>query len=309
MAGGLAGAGSRSFRPDLDLSALRRRHRISKPSDTESFRKTFGQRPAAYVRKWRAELGDRLLKTTGLTISEVASLVGFGVTGSFRQACKRDLGRAPSELREPRSAAGPLRAKKSRARQHDQRARRFLFLGLGTGEAAEVRQSLKAMAAKHKQCQADSVEAVEERLAASWWGRLRELPVETQYRDLAAGFRFQTPALFRHLHTMSRAEGRSDRRRGVEIARLAMASLGPLAAVLPRVSSRPSRRKHGWRSVVRIDSCSSSSRLKTHLPKPGSCSPVQRRPASSGPSSPGYDASCGATSVGCLKPSSLLKMP
>ncbi len=74
--------------------------------------------------------------------------------------------------------------------------------------------------------------ALEQEIAAKVWRSVRDRPFSQQRTLVRRQLYFRTPALFDLLRAESRAMGRNDRRRGVELAELALASLEGCARAL-----------------------------------------------------------------------------
>ena len=65
-----------------------------------AFRGTTGMAPYAFVTSRRMDRARLLLSTTGLTVDDVATQVGFGNLSHFRRTFRRHHGVAPSALRK-----------------------------------------------------------------------------------------------------------------------------------------------------------------------------------------------------------------
>ena len=62
-----------------------------------------GLSPVELLREMRLQRANKLLKTTGKTVSEVAYEVGFGTPGYFSSCFKKQYGKYPTEIRDENS--------------------------------------------------------------------------------------------------------------------------------------------------------------------------------------------------------------
>ena len=66
---------------------------------TEVFARTMGRTPRDYIRHLRVERARLLLQTTGLSVSEVGQLAGFGEAAYFTRVFRAESGMTPREFR------------------------------------------------------------------------------------------------------------------------------------------------------------------------------------------------------------------
>jgi len=78
---------------------------LSRSIFSERFSAVLGVPPARYVARWRMHLAGRLLTAERLTISEVASRLGYESEASFSRAFRRFMGDSPSAFRQRRPSA------------------------------------------------------------------------------------------------------------------------------------------------------------------------------------------------------------
>lgn len=71
----------------------------SKTVLVDRFHATLGRPPIRYLTEWRINLASGLLRTTDLSVAEVASQVGYTSEEAFSRAFKRALGMAPAHWR------------------------------------------------------------------------------------------------------------------------------------------------------------------------------------------------------------------
>jgi AraC-like DNA-binding protein len=84
------------------LSELARHAGMSRTSFAVHFRDVLGVPPITYLTNWRMHLAERDL-SEGISISEVASSVGYASVSAFSHAYKRATGIAPGETCRARS--------------------------------------------------------------------------------------------------------------------------------------------------------------------------------------------------------------
>ncbi|ADD44454.1 GlxA family transcriptional regulator [Stackebrandtia nassauensis] len=87
--------------PDADLSTteLARRARVSQRQLTRLFTEHTGQTPGRYVREARLAAAARLLDTSGLSVTAVATRSGFSSAEALRQPFTRRYGLSPTAFR------------------------------------------------------------------------------------------------------------------------------------------------------------------------------------------------------------------
>lgn len=87
--------------PDLPWTVedLAKRVGLSRSALGERFSLLVGQPPMQYLMRWRLQLAADLLLSTQLTISAIASKVGYESEAAFSRAFKRDFGAAPATWR------------------------------------------------------------------------------------------------------------------------------------------------------------------------------------------------------------------
>jgi AraC family transcriptional regulator, alkane utilization regulator len=88
-------------RPDHSwtVSELGSQAGISRSALAQRFTNLVGEPPMHYLGQWRMQLAQHLLLQPGLSISQVASRVGFRDNITFTRAFKRNLGTTPAEWR------------------------------------------------------------------------------------------------------------------------------------------------------------------------------------------------------------------
>jgi transcriptional regulator GlxA family with amidase domain len=89
----------RDFVFPLDVPALARIALMSPTHFTRSFRAAFGETPHRYLQRRRIERAMALLRSTSVTVTEVAGQVGFESLGTFSRTFRSIVGVSPSEYR------------------------------------------------------------------------------------------------------------------------------------------------------------------------------------------------------------------
>jgi len=84
---------------DLSVDRLARQASMSPRTFARAFRAETGTTPAAHVEELRVDAGQRLLETTGLTVSAIARQIGFGRPETLHRAFRRRLGTTPEAYR------------------------------------------------------------------------------------------------------------------------------------------------------------------------------------------------------------------
>lgn len=98
----------REYARHLDVPALAREAHASTAHFSRSFKSAFGETPHQYLLRRRIERAKDLLRSTGLSVTEVSVDVGFRSLGSFSTAFRDLVGESPSEYaRRWRAADAP----------------------------------------------------------------------------------------------------------------------------------------------------------------------------------------------------------
>jgi AraC-like DNA-binding protein len=85
---------------DWTVAELARKVSVSKSVLDDRFRQLLGRPPIRYLTDWRFQLACSLLRSTDMTVGEVASRVGYAADEAFSRAFKRQLGQSPKLWRE-----------------------------------------------------------------------------------------------------------------------------------------------------------------------------------------------------------------
>ena len=99
----------REYARELDVPALAREAHASRAHFVRSFKKAFGETPHQYLLQRRIERAKELLRSTGMSVTEVSIEVGFRSLGSFSAAFRTLVGEPPSDYAKRWRAAGAPR--------------------------------------------------------------------------------------------------------------------------------------------------------------------------------------------------------
>lgn len=96
----------RNYRQRLSLERIAQAGNISKTTCHNIFRKYVNQSPNAYLVEYRLRAGMELLRTTDMTVTEIAYEVGFGSPSYFSESFRKAFGVSPMEYRETHKPEG-----------------------------------------------------------------------------------------------------------------------------------------------------------------------------------------------------------
>jgi len=97
------------------LASLARQAGVSRFQFLRAFKKQYGVPPHAYLTSLRLDKGEQLLRASDLSITAIASEVGFGSVSRFSEAFSRRHGSPPSTWRQKHVVAGDRGAAIARA--------------------------------------------------------------------------------------------------------------------------------------------------------------------------------------------------
>jgi AraC-like DNA-binding protein len=212
------------FDSDLNVGTWRRQAQVRDNSATILFRHYVGLSLQDYMATLRLETAARMLAATDLSENLIACAVGYQVYRTFERRYLVWCGRKPSQDRDP--AASPQtrpgllqRAMRGQLESEEVQA----LLGNVYRRHPDLRPEPEPAAAQIPRLVVDGRE-FERFQAEQIWKQVRTLGFEEQQRTLQT-YLFRSTDLFDLLRRKSREEGRKDRQRGVDIARLALVSL------------------------------------------------------------------------------------
>jgi AraC-like DNA-binding protein len=78
---------------------------VSRSVLAERFTRAIGQPPMRYLSQWRLQLAADLLRTTTLSLAEVAQRIGYDSEAAFSRAFKRRFAKAPAAWRDAQAQA------------------------------------------------------------------------------------------------------------------------------------------------------------------------------------------------------------
>jgi transcriptional regulator GlxA family with amidase domain len=96
----------RSYAEPLDLDQMAAQAGLSQFHFARTFKKAYGETPAAYLSCRRVERAKDLLRSANLTVTEVCMLVGFSSLGSFSSRFSDLVGMSPRAYQRHQAARG-----------------------------------------------------------------------------------------------------------------------------------------------------------------------------------------------------------
>lgn len=99
----------------IEAEELYRLAGLSHSRFSEAFRDAFGVSATRYIQIQRLKRAKRLLRSTELSVTEIAFMRGFGTISLFNTAFRREVGAAPTLYRRRRVASDSMREQMLRA--------------------------------------------------------------------------------------------------------------------------------------------------------------------------------------------------
>lgn len=219
---------------ELNVHHLDRAVKLRRPL-RRLFQREMGCGFKDYLTGLKRGMAEWLLEKTELPIRQIATGLKYSQDHNFSRDFRKWTGESPEEFRRARRDAEEedltsieTRFKASVGYLEGESLRRFLaWLEGQFPESQKDETTSEAGCLFFFRGQVGGREQAE--IA---WRMLRNEPAQTQRDLLRQEIRFASPALFELLSRKSREEGRRDRRRGVELAELALASIEGSAAPL-----------------------------------------------------------------------------
>jgi AraC-like DNA-binding protein len=234
------------FDESLDVTRWFRACGVRAHSIRESFQSELELAPLAYLRRHRILAARRLLTDSDLGVWRIAKLVGYRRADAFRDAFRQETATTPLRFRRQsgrRSGKGPSH----RLGQELARMREWRQATLGAAPPelhAKLAEKLLAdYPFLHRDRGSRFERKLEEELAETVYRNLADYDFADQKTLARLQVGFRTTALFDLLRKKSLEEGRLDRRRGVELAHVALASLDAIADDLG--ADLPNRKAEG----------------------------------------------------------------
>lgn len=228
----------RLLEPGFNVTALWRQHRIRNKSGAAYFHE-LGTTPAKYLNDARMDVAAYLLVSTHYQLWRVAGLLGVSVRTLGRRFKDRH-GQTPEDYRRSGSVVSG-ETPETLVDKIVQGVHGRLDEADGTALAGSMEGVLDRLSVFYPRTSRPVEPAVlsgrefeafqvRERI----WPQIfdPELPFDEERSLVLASRGFSTPAFYERLHRHSREEGRKDRRRGVELAQLALDSLETNAETL-----------------------------------------------------------------------------
>ena len=225
------------FDPNLNVSQVLRACGVHDHSISLEFKSAVKMPPSAYIQDCRMEVAKRLLRDTAMEVSQISEMLGFASLKTFSRAFGKWAAESPTKYRRnsQSSAAKPEQGQilydaetwnraLSGALDHDQASRLLAYLHKLYPKAASrpkprffiepTMAPIDVLAITSDELQHLKAEEV--------WQDLQGLDWEEQLELVRNPGRFKTPDLFYFLRDRSTAEGLSDRKWGLRVARLAL---------------------------------------------------------------------------------------
>lgn len=214
--------GRRLLDPSFNVAALWRDHGVRDKSAAAWFHE-IGTTPGKYISDARMDVAAQLLAATRCHLWRVADMIGVS-SRTLQRRFQERYGQTPESYRRRGSGAPDVPGRLARSE--------------GDVLAETVLERLRAFYAASPVSPApiivsgEDVEADQARrgILPAFAGGGLGFQAERQFVGRCRGF--ATPALYKLLHRLAREEGRRDRRRGVELAQLALDSLDANAETL-----------------------------------------------------------------------------
>jgi len=89
------------------VSSLANEAGISRSVLAKRFRQYLGEGPLSYLTRWRLQVGAQMLSSTGDSVAQIASKVGYDSEQAFNRAFKRKFGDPPARYRKERRENRP----------------------------------------------------------------------------------------------------------------------------------------------------------------------------------------------------------
>ncbi len=218
------------------------------------FATQLGLPPRDYLMNCRLEVAARMLRSSDLYVWRIGTSVGYAGLHPFSRAFRRRYGMAPRDYRNAAKADVPADTPAAPELVTASELEEALAGKLDPADAESLAYRLRAIVTRLQVLYPNlrqpevsvrpvaGAEFVEEVMAQRLWERIRSRPWNDQRTLVKSQFCFSTPVLFELLLSKSREEGRENRERGVQIARLALDSLdavaGPLMEALPNYRAK-----------------------------------------------------------------------
>jgi len=204
---------------DFDVAWLKRRTALK--SCYPQFVEELGQPPKEYLKDLLMEMGAWLLRSSGLPVWQVAQLLGYSQDRNFSRDFKAWSGDSPTRYRGASPRRGRHRPCPALTKEELALRWRALSGRLREDEAGDLLDAVATGGPSIELLGKVPAEGLCRRLGSL----LGSVPSRQASRLLRGEIRCRTPELFHLLGEKSIEEGRRDRRRGVELARLALDSL------------------------------------------------------------------------------------
>ena len=217
----------RLFHPSLNANEAWRAAGVRDRSLGTVFKALTEVSLSRYIAVARIEVADVLIRNTDLDLASISERIGYTYHPTFTENYKRLKGTLPSEM--PRERLAPpliddeTSLKAGRGLLDEEAVVRYVEDLLRIYPTAAKRIHIGGCPEPEHLIIVDGAQD-DQLKAEGLWQKIRDLPFEEQCREVRR-FRFCNRVLFDLLRRVSRPEGRKSRRRGIEVAELALVSL------------------------------------------------------------------------------------
>lgn len=247
------------FESTFNVNALRKACGVKSNNTMMALGEVLGATPHQYITDRRLEVAAKLLRDTHLRVRDVAARVGYDDERTFSRAFKRAYTKPPSDYRKAkRRELGSALVTRD---LHSLETARLALAGkLARHEAVALIALLKQVYSLDGDAADPDTPAVgvqingprfERFQAGEIWAAIEDKPPAVQLATVRREGGFSTPALFELLREKSREAGRVDRRHGLHVAELAIASLDSSAQSLGAAVADLRARGWAWLGNVR----------------------------------------------------------
>ncbi len=216
------------FDADLTVGRLEREDRVSY-RQRKLFAKAVGMPIKRYLLRLKQDMAEWLLRYTPFDVEDVATLLRYPRASNFSRDFKHWTGKSPERFRDAAEPRAAWTGKGKRRSQWHSWVRMHLTGRLGIHLPAG-RQAAKGLRSRALHAFLGGTGAEEE--AREVWEMVRLETADRARQMLVREVLFAGPELFELLSRHSRRDGRRNRRRGMELAELALAAVEGSALVL-----------------------------------------------------------------------------
>ena len=220
---------------DVDLNVTQARQACGKRDNSTGsfFHRAVGVPPSIYIAERRLETAARLLRNTRLPVWQVGALTGFKWQAMFSRRFKAWWGETPTRFRKSQQRVSSEEFEKHLL--NVEKLRQALAGELAEDEARRLLEMLRSIYRAEDggpERPVEPGETLEQFEDDEAWERLKGWRWSDPEELVQARLRFAAPALFHLLRQRSLEVGRTNRRRALELAEVAVESINLIEAAL-----------------------------------------------------------------------------